>query len=319
MRRFKITVIGTINKDTIIFPSGKKTESFGGILYNLSALSGLAGQNAEIYPVCNLGYDVYDQAKRILKDYDNVGLDGIAKVSVKNNHACLTVDRENQREETLRNRVPRLSFSQVKPFLDSDIILVNFISGFDVSLSALKKIRETTDASIFVDVHSLTLGVHKNGKRFYRNPRSWREYLKQADLVQANLAELTVLSGKRFRSQKEIQEFGSCILSLGPRALLITMGGDGALMMYKTKRACSIRKVTGARVRGFKDATGCGDVFSAGFIVCYLQTGSLDRSLHFANQVAAEKCRISGVEGLDRLLRKSAVRFSWRRTRSPSE
>jgi sugar/nucleoside kinase (ribokinase family) len=312
MRPFKITVIGTINKDTIIFPGGKRTESFGGILYNLSALSGLAGQNAEVYPVCNLGYDVYDQVKHILKDYDNVRLDGIAKVRVKNNHVCLTVDRENQREETLCNRVPRVTFGQVEPFLDSDIILVNFISGFDVSLSALRKIRETTDAPIFVDVHSLTLGVHKNGKRFYRNPTNWREYLKQADIVQANLAELAVLSGKRLRSQKEIQELGSHILGLGPRALLITMGGDGALMAYKTKRACSIRKAAGARVRSFKDATGCGDVFSAGFIVCYLQTGRLDRSLHFANQVAAEKCKISGVEGLDRFLRKSAVKFSWR-------
>lgn len=312
MRQFKITVIGTTNKDTIIFPSGKRTESFGGILYNLCALSGLGGQSAEIYPVCNLGYDVYDQVKRILKDYDGVRLDGINKVVEKNNHAYLVIDRENRREETLRNRVPRLTFSQVKPFLDSDIILVNFISGFDISLSALRRIRETTDAPIFMDVHSLTLGVHKDGKRHHRNPRSWREYLKQAELVQANLAELSVLSGRAFGSQKEIDEFGSYILGLGPRALIITMGGDGALMAYKTKRACSIRKAAGAKVRGFKDATGCGDVFSAGFIICYLQTGSLDRSLHFANQVAAEKCKISGVEGLDKLLRKSAVKFSWR-------
>ena len=311
MRRFKITVVGTINRDTIVFPGGKRTESFGGILYNLSALSGLGGKSVEIHPVCNVGYDVYDQVKRIVESYDNVRLHGIKKVRVKNNHACLTVDRENQREETLHNRVPRLSFSQVKPFLDSDIILVNFISGFDISLSALRRIRETTDAPIFMDVHSLTLGVHKDGKRFHRNPRSWRKYLKQADLVQANLAELTVLSGKRLRSQKEIREFGNYILTLGPRAVLVTMGEEGALMVCKRGRACRITKAGGTRVRTFKDATGCGDVFSAGFIICYLQTGSLDRSLYLANQVAAEKCKISGVEGVDRLLRKSAAKFSW--------
>lgn len=311
MQRFKITVIGTINRDTIIFPGGKRTESFGGILYNLSALSALGGKSVEIHPVCNVGYDVYDQVKRIVESYDNVRLHGINKVRVKNNHACLTVDRENQREETLHNRVPRLSFSQVKPLLDSDTILINFISGFDISLSALRSIRETADALIFIDVHSLTLGIDKDGKRFYRNPRSWREYLKQADLVQANLVELTVLSGKRFRSQEEIQDFGSCILSLGPRALVVTMGEEGALMVCKSGRACRVRKTAGTRVRTFKDATGCGDVFSAGFIICYLQSGNLDRSLYFANQVASEKCKISGVEGVDRLLRKSAARLSW--------
>ncbi len=277
----------------------------------MSALSGLAGKNAEIYPVCNVGYDVYDQVKSIVESYENVRLDGIKKVMVKNNHACLTIDRENQREETLRNRVPRLSFSQVKPFLDSDAILINFISGFDIGLGALRRIRETADGLIFVDVHSLTLGIHKDGKRFYRNLRSWREYLKQADLVQANLAELMVLSGKRFRSQKEIQDFGSYILSLGPRALLVTMGEEGALMVCKTGRACRITKAAGTRVRTFKDATGCGDVFSAGFVICYLQSGNLDRSLYFANQVAAEKCKISGVEGVDRVLRKSEAKFSW--------
>lgn len=304
--KFKVTVIGTINKDTIIFPSGKRTESFGGILYNLSALSSLGAKRMEIYPVCNLGYDVYNQVEGILKKYDNVKLDGISKVRKKNNHAYLLIDKENQREEILRNRVPALSFGQIKPFLDSDAILVNFISGFDIGLNTLKKIRTNTDALIFMDIHSLTLGIHKDGKRFLRIPKSWREYLKQADLVQTNLPELSVLSGIRLKSSKEIRDFGNHILSLGSEVLLITMGEEGALMIYKEGKTCKLKKSAGIKVRGFKDATGCGDVFSAGFLVYYVHTRNLNQSLVFANRVAAEKCKISGVEGVARLLRKFA-------------
>ena len=306
--KFKVAVIGTINKDSIIFPSGKRTESFGGILYNLSALSGLGEKWVEIYPVCNLGYDVYDQVIETLKYHDNIKLPGINKVRRKNNHAHLLIDKENQRQEILRNRVPVLSFGQIKPFLDSDAILVNFISGFDIGLNTLKRIRTNSDALIFMDIHSLTLGIHKDGKRFFKTPRSWREYLKQADLVQANLTELSMLSDKKLKSSKEIQGFGNHVLSLGPKVLLVTMGEEGALMIYKEGRTCKLKKCAGIKVQKYKDATGCGDVFSAGFLTNYLHTRNLNQSLVFANRVAAEKCKISGVEGVAKLLKEFAPR-----------
>jgi sugar/nucleoside kinase (ribokinase family) len=305
MRKFKITVVGTINRDTIIFPSGKRTESFGGILYNLSALSGLAGGCTEIFPVCNLGYDAFDQVIDILTNYDNVKLDGIKRVRHKNNHACLQIDRQNQREEILHHRVPVLSYNQIKPFLDSDAILINFISGYDIQLDSLRKIREKATGIIFMDIHSLTLGINKNGKRYLRTPRFWREFVKQADLVQTNLPELNVLAGRDLTSQREIKDFGKSILKLGPKALLVTLADEGVLMILKEKGICKLRRQAGVKVIGAKDATGCGDVFSAAFLVHHLHNSSLIKALDFANRVAALKCRISGVEEVSRLLRGS--------------
>jgi sugar/nucleoside kinase (ribokinase family) len=305
MHKFKIAVIGTINKDTIIFPNGTRTESFGGILYNLSALSGLGESGAEIFPVCNLGYDVFDQVTDILANYDNVKLDGIKRVRQKNNHAYLRIDRQNQREEILHHRVPVLRFGQIKPFLDSDAILINFISGFDVRLDTLRRIREKATGIILMDVHSLTLGVSEDEKRYYRTPRYWREYVKQANLVQTNLPELKVLAGKNLTSQREIKDFGKSVLDLGPKALLVTLGEDGALMILKEKYTCKLKRQAGIKARALKDTTGCGDVFSAGFLIRYLRTGNLVRSLDFANRVAALKCRVSGVEEVSKLLKRS--------------
>ncbi|MCK4386080.1 MAG: carbohydrate kinase family protein [candidate division Zixibacteria bacterium] len=303
MDKFKIVVIGTINKDTIIFPNGKKTESFGGILYNILALSYLGREEVKIYPVCNLGYDVYDQVISQLENCNNVELDGIKKVDSKNNHAFLSINKKNQREETLKNRVPPLSFSHIKPFLGADVILVNFISGLDLSLLALKKIRKNTDALIFMDVHSLTLGVDDSGKRFFDAPENWREWIKQADLVQMNLPELKELSQRNLKSHKEIAEFGKYILNSGLKAVLVTLGEEGSLMISDDK----VRKFKGSRVQRFKDATGCGDVFSAGFLICYVHTKDLIKSVNFANYVAGEKCKVSGVEGMKKLFDRIAI------------
>lgn len=306
MRKFKVTVIGTINRDTILFPDGKRIESFGGILYNLSALSALGGPSLEVCPVCNVGNDVYGQVKAILKRFGNVRLDGMKRVRRKNNHALLVIDQENQRQEILKNRVPVLSFSRVEPFLDCDLILVNFISGLDISAGTLRRIRKSTDALMFVDIHSLTLGIRRDGRRFLRTPRSWRDYVRQADFLQANSAEFHVLSGIGLNSSNRIRDFGKYILSLGPKAVLLTLGQEGAAMVYRHGKGCRLKKEKGIRVQAFKDATGAGDVFSAGFLIRHLESGNLTRSLDFANRVAAEKCKVSGVERIPRLLRKLA-------------
>lgn len=309
MDKFEISVIGTINKDTIIFPNGKKTQSFGGILYNILALSYLGGEDVKIYPVCNLGYDVYNQVTSRLKNCDNVDLRGVKKVNCKNNHAFLLINQKNQKEEILTNRVPPLSFSQIKPFLKAEVILVNFISGFDLSLVTLKKIRKNTDALIFMDIHSLTLGVGDSGKRFFKAPKNWREWIKQADIVQMSLPELKELAKRNLKSYQEIKEFGEYILSLGPKTVLITLGEKGSLLILgdKVRRFVRQRRIClwqkGSKVQRFKDATGCGDVFSAGFLVCYRHTKNLIKSVNFANYVAAQKCKISGVEGMKKLFR----------------
>jgi sugar/nucleoside kinase (ribokinase family) len=304
MKKSRITVIGAITRDTLIFPDRKKKESFGGILYNISALSALGGDLMEIYPVCNLGYDVYNQVAGILQQYDNVKPNGIRKVKKKNNHVFLLIDRKNEREEILKNRVPVLSFSQIKPFLKSDAVLVNFISGFDITLETLKRIRRATNALMFLDVHSFTLGIRKDGKRFLRTPKRWKEYLKQADIVQCNLPELSVLTGSKLTSTDDIGSFGGHILDLGPKILLVTLGKEGSIAIFKKEGKIKLIKQAGINVRGFKDATGCGDVFSAGFLSCYLRTKSLNQALEFADQVAAKKCRVSGVKEVAGLLRK---------------
>ncbi|MDP3025883.1 MAG: carbohydrate kinase family protein [candidate division Zixibacteria bacterium] len=296
MRPIKLAVIGTITKDTITFPNGKVTRSFGGILYNVLPLAQATQQDIIISPVCNLGSDIYKRVIFYLKEFDNIELSGISRVGGKNNHVHLFYDRRWHKKEILKNLVPKIEFHQVKPYLDSDYLLINFISGFDIGLDTLRKIKAKTHSPIFIDVHSLILGITKNGKRFFKAPALWREYLKIADIVQMNFKEMQIISGSHLKPENEMKEFARTILNLGPDILLVTRGRKGALLYYKKSKKIIRYQTSALKVRDFVDPTGCGDVFSSGFLLAYLKTSNTELSCEYANFLAGMKSRFSGIE-----------------------
>jgi sugar/nucleoside kinase (ribokinase family) len=297
----RIAVLGTITRDTVIYPDARKIESFGGVLYNILALSYLGKKNVEIHPVCNLGYDAYDSVLRVLKECKNVRTEGIKKVKVKNNHNFLIYDIKGNREEISKNSVPELTFSQVKRFLDSDVLLVNFISGKDLDLKTLKKLRRSATGLIFMDVHSFILGRRKNGKRFVKVPKNWSNWIGCADVVQCNLFEFSKLSKREFSSAAQIKNYARSILLLGPRVFLVTNGKENGHVFQPGRKGLKFNRSVVPRIRKVKDLTGCGDVFSAGFLISYLGSKNPVSSANFANSVATYKCGFSGIEKLSRL------------------
>jgi sugar/nucleoside kinase (ribokinase family) len=300
---YEIAVLGTITRDTIIYPDGKIKESFGGILYNVLALSFLGGKRVKVYPLCNLGYDVHHQVLKVLKEYKNIDLSGITEVKTKNNHNFLYYDEENNREETSKNSVPRLTHSQIKPFLDSDVILVNFISGHDVDLKTLRKIKKNTRGLIFMDIHSLILGRKRDGKRFVRVPENWQEWVSCTDIVQCNFTEFSELSNKKVGSFARIKDFAGLILQSGPKILLVTRGKEKGYVFQAGKRGIKSNRTVVPGLEKVKDPTGCGDVFSSGFVISYLKSREPIASANFANSVASYKCRFSQIENLSLLSR----------------
>jgi sugar/nucleoside kinase (ribokinase family) len=293
VKPLKLTVIGTITRDTITFPDGKKIESLGGILYNILPLAYLAPAGLAITPVCNLGADIYDRVLSHLKKFKNVDTSGISRVNANNNHVYLHYDQKWNQNETLSNLVPKITLAQIRPFLKSNYILINFISGFDLDLDVLKKIRAKTKARIFMDVHSLVLGIRDNGERFYRAPYKWKEYLAAADVVQMNLREMRILAGKRFNPARDLPKLAREILSLGPDIFILTRGREGATVFYRKGRRTISYRTSLFKVRDFVSPTGCGDFFTSGFILAYLETGGVEISAEFANFLAGMKSRIT--------------------------
>ncbi len=271
-------------------------KSFGGILYNILPLAILAPANLVISPVCNLGSDIYKKVLSYLKRFDNIDLRGISRVRENNNHVHLFYDGRWNKKEILENLVPRISFSQIEAYLNYEWLLINFISGLDIALETLQEMRKRSDSRFFMDIHSLTLGIKKNGQRFFKVPVLWREYLKIADIVQMNFKEMQILSGSYLKSKSDIRGFSHCILNLGPKMLLVTCGRKGALLYYKKRGRIMSFQTSVLQVRDFADPTGCGDVFSSGFLLAYLKTKDPELSCEYANFLAGMKSRFSGLE-----------------------
>ncbi|MFC1682918.1 carbohydrate kinase family protein [Candidatus Zixiibacteriota bacterium] len=294
----KIALLGTITCDTIFQLQGEVSESYGGLLYSILPLAMLTEPGATIVPVINLGQDVESPIRAILSRHEQISQEGIRVVLERNNRVMLRYTSEGEREEVQQGDLPPLTFQQIEPVLDADAVLVNFISGSDLSRETFQKVRENTSATVYTDIHSLSLGIDPQGRRFQRPLPEWHKWTAQADVVQVNRGEARLLAGSSLESDAQLLSFGRRLLETGPSILLITLGVEGSLMISASGGDIGVDRFPAHRPEQFGDTTGCGDVFLAAFVAEHTRSGDPHRASRFANQVAGAKCGSCGVEDL---------------------
>src|SRR5574341_882505 len=298
LKPVRIAVIGTLCRDRIIRPDKAVTESFGGIAYTILTLASLLESKAEIIPICNVGQDHYFEAVNLFKQNPDINLASLIKVKQKNNSVTLTYKNSQHREEILEGGVPTLEFDQVKPFLNVDYLLINFISGWDIKLEALQKMRKESQAKIYLDLHSLTLGIDDKGRRFLKKPENWEEYVACADYLQLNQTELETILGKKIK-RADLAETSSQLGKLGPEMVLVTLSDNGCHLTYRSVDNENVyNELVSKPVSPVVDTTGCGDVFGAGFLAKLFATNDPVQAADFANYVAGLKATFSGLGGL---------------------
>ena len=289
----KIGVVGTINRDTIHQPDGGKVESWGGLLYNLTILCTM-GQ-ARIIPVVNIGRDSHKPVMEILSRFPNIDLEQLKKVPARNNHCFLHYHNQSHKCEILKGGVPPLTYARLKPLLNCKLVLINFISGPDVRLAALEKFRAYYNGIIYMDIHSLTLGRKKAPGGYWRHlrrPRYWQRYAACADILQVNETEFELLSGEKLSLSEAADFMAGQLMRL--KCLVVTRGAEGSLVVYRSGEKLVGRLLPPIRVARVFDTTGCGDIFGAGFVSEFLNSGSYLKAARFGNRLAADRCRKKG-------------------------
>jgi sugar/nucleoside kinase (ribokinase family) len=252
-----------------------------------------------ILPVVNLGRDVEKPVRAILSRYEQVTVEGVRVVPERNNRVVLRYTTGSEREEIQQGGLPPLTFKQIEPFLDADVLLVNFISGSDLSLETFRKIRADTSATVYTDIHSLSLGIDPQGRRFQRPLPRWENWTAQTDVVQVNLGEARLLAGNSLESDSQLLSFGRRLLETGPSILLITLGREGSLMITTSGGDAQVDHFPAHPPSRMQDTTGCGDVFLAAFVAEHARSGDSNKACRFANLVAGTKCGSCGIERLE--------------------
>lgn len=302
----KICVIGSINYDRVILPDSEKRlvslrltslrEGLGGIVYNVLPLSFLFKEEATIYPITSIGEDRKDELFNLLKPYKNVDVTGIKINPAGTNLTQLFYRRGGQRDEILTLNVggqgfEPLHYEDVAPYLDADIILINFITGMDLTLETIKKIRKNSTAWLIFDVHSLTLGIDSKGKRYPTPVKNWHSWVSNFDAIQVNEQELNMLVNKMVRFRKrDFMKVATKILKQGPKVLLVTYSSRCSRVVYRGENEYQYMRLPVVRLREPIDPTGCGDVFTAGFIYGYAKYKDIPLATETATYLASLKC-----------------------------
>jgi hypothetical protein len=323
--KMKYGVIGEPCID-FIYRGGKEMKSFGGVLYSVVSLAVMAGSD-EVYPIMNLGADEFDNITLFLGKFKNIKQDFINKVEhktrvVKLYYKGLEAEFEDSetgkpktydREESSTEPTLPVDYKHIEPALGMlDGLLINMVSGVDVTLETLKKIRKNFGGYIHADLHNVVMKTDKKGNRTRSGIPNWEEWCAGSDTLQMNEAEMYAMPGKKLSEY----EFAEQVLSTGEvnhgKALVVTRGKSGVSLFRKIDKKVmgevysEIDKVDLPSVESysFKDSTGCGDVFAAAFFLKCIQNSGKDctPALKFANRMAALNTALRGVEELDKLV-----------------
>lgn len=294
----KVAVIGTINFDSVVRADKSRSQGYGGILYNLTVLSQLIDRKTIIFPTMNVGSDHAGAIRTLLSALPQVSQNAVRTVPADNNHCHLRYRSISNKTEVLRGWVGGVTRGQLRKILDSKIILVNFISGSDISTRNLLWLRDNSRATIYMDFHSRTLGRRSDGTRFLRRPRDWRATVGCADILQLNDVEFRLLS-RNEPNPDTCREFIQNHMAASAQGLLVTLGERGCLAAFRRGRAIEVKAIMTRPPRRVVDTTGCGDVFAGAFLAAHLAGRAFIDSARQAAQVATFRVSQNELKNID--------------------
>jgi sugar/nucleoside kinase (ribokinase family) len=302
-----ITIIGHLCKDIVHLPDEKEAqqESFGGIMFTLLALANLMSERDVIQPVFGVGQADAEILMEQLKQYKNIDTSGIFKFKGQTNQVHLFYQKDARtRIECSKNISPAIPFTRIKPYLDGDGVLINMISGADITLETLDYIRmEIRERSIPVhlDFHSLTFGIDQEFKRFRRPLTDWRRWCFMLNSIQMSEEEAIGLSAERY----DEATLTNHLMPLMVETLIITRGERGTSVIVQDIHKKLTRKdFDGVSFGEAIDTTGCGDVFGAAFFHQYLKSKDSFAAAEYANKIAALNATFKSASALSGLREK---------------
>jgi hypothetical protein len=194
----------------------------------------------------------------------------------------------------LKSVVPPISPHRIlKDLPQLDFLVMVFNSGFDMESDEWGRVKKKATCPIWLDIHSLPLEKKIGSPREYVSLQDWKDWVEGIDYLQANRAEVAALLGCPGKNPdlEELESFGGMVFKLGVKAVFLTLGEEGLLLMEK-KGSRSIAAIEGNSV---VDSTGCGDVFCGGAAVFLSEGRDPFESAVYGMRIASAAVSMSGV------------------------
>ena len=294
----RIAVVGSTNKDTIILSDGSQSQSIGGILYTALAVSFLSNGKYENWLFSQIGNDIYGEVEQVFQGCPHLVTDGVKVFAGANPHCRIQYHQSGHKIEHLTGTLKKFRANELLPYLvGMDLLLINFITGYELSLQTLYQIRKQFNGLIIMDIHSLTLGRRNSGERYFRTLDNWRDWIRLADIVQMNEQEAAFMG----EAESTLPSFIKDVLGLGCKGVVITRGEKGCIAGEWQGGKPVIFEKSALMVHKTIDTTGCGDVFLAGLATGYLEDFDLQIAINKATKAAALNCSLQGIAKLNQL------------------
>ncbi|HEX5005231.1 MAG TPA: carbohydrate kinase family protein [Gemmatimonadales bacterium] len=314
MRR--VGLVGTMVWDIIHGrdPAGPPTEEWGGIAYALAGMDAALDDDWEIVPLIRVGRDLAPQAGEFLRTLTHLALGArCIEVPAPNNRVVLRYQSAERRCERMQGGVPGWTWPELGPLVaDLDALYVNFISGFEMCLGTAQALRHGFRGPIYADLHSLFLGMQRDGERVLQPLPDAPSWFGCFDAIQVNEDEMHQLS-------PDPMGMSAAALGAGVSLLLVTLGARGTAYVAAPgleRWGAPASVASGQSVRTALvptsqvetlDPTGCGDVFGAACCARLLAGAPIPDAIREANGFAARNAAYRGAGGLVRYLRGELV------------
>src|SRR5688572_24274427 len=320
----RLGIIGTLVWDRIHSRDGREVpfEEWGGLTYALAGADAACPPDWTIVPIIKVGADLAKHAGRFMLTLEHADIHaGIHVVDAPNNRVELHYQDAERRCERLTGGVPAWTWDELAPIVkDVDALYINFISGFELELQEVVRLRLGYHGPMYADLHSLMLGIDATGMRVPRPLAAWREWLRCFDVVQVNedeLATLALLWGDPWLFAAEVvgDELKALLVTLGSRGAAYVVSPafkpdpmgwrpQGIVIPPVTRPGKALtRKIAPITTPEAGDPTGCGDVWGATCFCRMLAGDSLETAMTAANRAAERNLRHRGATGLNHFLR----------------
>ncbi len=290
-----ISVVGAVMHDEIVTPDGRTRSSFGGILYNVLALCTITRPTDYIRPFCQIGADhIETLTRQCLSRHGQIDQSHV-RVNPRGTDTNRLVYRSaSARDERMTIHSDPFDPERLLAAAGSDAVLVNYINGTEVPLETLRWLRRNMRGMIHLDIHNL--GRVPGGGRF----DAWPDWVENVDVVQFNEWEAERFFGEVPSTPPQQEQAVLRFLSVrGPRAAVLTLGEGGCLLGHvRPDGGIRLVRVPAIKPETVVDTTGCGDCFSAGFVVGWLRWRSFPKAALLAVTLSSLKTRLFGLQEL---------------------